>query len=456
LIPNPMVANQYVMGPNGPTGTTFSNFDYNGTLVPRFFSQTIQTSQGSRPLSGLLDNMLVVRGYGTNLDGHPTNCIRQLMPVGGVSSLTGLAAENSPRYFPATQWPERSTTSAFFSHKGQSLNTLGDQGVRPVHKLLEGLAKPPESRAKAKVLAERNKAAMDRAMEQLMLESRIKSTKGAIISDNLKKAKELMAQGLGDIDAYWTEATTRYRNLMQASMRDLDQAGFAGLSLPVVAGDPRWRMQLSGMGDVYASGDFKTYLTTLGPYESLVGGFALAEFVISKQIGTAVEIYSPALVCRGELNGKEVFHDTDMHTTGQFTALPIMSAFWRGMGAAITELKQRLQAIQVNGVDLWSDTLVQTISDFERSARTDAGGSDHGFNQMVTSVFSGGFTNGPAVIGNVSRNGVNESYIGSQGVGVEIEGYNQKGMPSPIMAASCVAALMRVPTNLMQIWQLRW
>jgi uncharacterized protein (DUF1501 family) len=118
-----------------------------------------------------------------------------------------------------------------------------------------------------------------------------------------------------------------------------------------------------------------------------------------------------------------------------------MNSYYRGLTAGILELKDQL------GATLWENTVVQIQGDFGRSAKADGSGSDHGFNQMVTSAFSGAFTNGPIVIGNIKQSGSEEKYSGTQGMAAGIPGYNQKGMPSPSMAASTITALLGVPHN---------
>ncbi|MGZ6479972.1 MAG: twin-arginine translocation signal domain-containing protein, partial [Bdellovibrionales bacterium] len=133
----------------------------------------------------------------------------------------------------------------------------------------------------------------------------------------------------------------------------------------------------------------------------------------------------------------------DMHDTGAMASLLICTAFYRGLAAAILELSRQL------GSEKWGNTVLQVIGDFARSARSSGSGSDHGFNQMVTSVYSGAITNGPYVVGNILQEvaGGGGGYGGSQGVGASIDGYNQKGMPTPTAAASTVAALLNLPKN---------
>jgi hypothetical protein len=118
------------------------------------------------------------------------------------------------------------------------------------------------------------------------------------------------------------------------------------------------------------------------------------------------------------------------------------NAYYRGITAGILELISKLKA-----KNTFANTLIQFQSDFGRITRTSNTGSDHGFNQMVTSAISGGFSGGPYVVGNVSRTGLNGDYAGTQGLGASIKDYNQKGRPTPMAPASTVAELLAVDHN---------
>jgi hypothetical protein len=181
----------------------------------------------------------------------------------------------------------------------------------------------------------------------------------------------------------------------------------------------------------------------------LAEGFALTEYVLKEGLVTSVELELGSL---GQItlkeNGAELKQGiiNDMHLTGSISGVLLTTSFYRGIAAAILELADQLKATKINGTDLWSETVFQITSDFGRSARTDGAGSDHGFNQMVTSVYSG-IIKEPLVIGNIKQNGINNNYTGTQGLAAPIDNYNQAGSPTPLMPASTVANLLRVPKN---------
>ncbi len=103
-----------------------------------------------------------------------------------------------------------------------------------------------------------------------------------------------------------------------------------------------------------------------------------------------------------------------MHETGAMPALILTTAYYRGLAAGLLELIDQLKKNRVNNTDVWSETVVQLLSEFNRTTRTDGSGSDHGYFQMITSVFSGAFQDGPHVMRNIKRKGWGGGYVGTQ------------------------------------------
>ena len=120
-----------------------------------------------------------------------------------------------------------------------------------------------------------------------------------------------------------------------------------------------------------------------------------------------------------------------------------MNQYYRGITAGVLELIEQLKKTKIANKDIWSNTVIQFTSEFGRSARNNGSGSDHGFNQMISSVLSGEVLNGPHVVGNV----LTSPTLGTQGIGAPIENYNQKGLPNPVMMASTLAAVLKISPN---------
>lgn len=450
MVSNPMVATALTSSNGRVTGTEYKTFDYKGVLVPHMFSHNVYSSKGERPLTDLLDNMMVIRGYGTGMDGHPTNATVQMAPLGGASSIAGLAADFSNKNFQAIQWPDRGAYGNFNSATGKAMNKLN--GDKPVVNLLEGFAPVAADRVKASELLKRQQSALELAQVRLQRYIKSDAPGSKILASNMGNASALLKKGVGNIDGYWSEAAARYKTLIEKSMR---MSGLPGLSDTAIISDTKssiWNMHV-GEGNIGLShiGDLRDVIGTRTMANNMAESFALTEYVLKQGLATSIELLIDSIgTVQLNTDGsglKNYSLINDMHSSGAVGALVMTTTFYRGVAAAILELADQLRATKIyNGNDLWSETVFQITSEFSRSARTDGSGSDHGFNQMVTSVFSGIITS-PLVVGNIKQENHDPSNIGTQGIAVPIDNYNQTGPPTPAMAASAVAGLLRVPKN---------
>ncbi|MEK2646012.1 twin-arginine translocation signal domain-containing protein [Bdellovibrio sp. BCCA] len=449
---NPMVATKFVNSGGRVVGVENATFNYNGVLVPHMFSHSVFNSAGAqRPLTDLLNHMLVIRGFGTGFDGHPFNATAQQAPVGGVSSVLGLAADYSSKTFEAVEWPERGDFGTYTSSKGKALNKVTGN---PLYSLLEGFGGPQGGRVKGRSLKDRNRDAYDLAQARLRAYAQSDFNGSTVLAKNLSNASELMKKGTGNLDGYWNPAVARYRAVIENSMR---QSGLMGISdVPMISdGGAYWGVHVAdGNRRLLVSSDFdlRESVKSMTAPGSLAEGLALAEYVLKENLVTSLNLQmgDPAnVILKDAANGAQAVHTAikDMHETGAIPGLLITTAYYRALAAGLLELIDQLKKVQTNGTNLWSETVVQVISEFNRSARANGTGSDHGFNQMVTSVFSGAIQKGPFVVGNIQKAGHGGGYTGTQGIGAAIDDYNQKGRPTPTMAASTVAALLRVPKN---------
>ncbi|UOF01607.1 hypothetical protein [Bdellovibrio reynosensis] len=446
---NPMITNKFVSSGGRVIGVENATFNYNGVLVPHMFSHSVfHRNGGQRPLRDLLNNMLVIRGYGSGFDGHPFNATIQQAPVGGVSSVAGLAADYSTKTFEAVEFPDRGAFGNYSSTKGKALNKVSGP-----HALLEGFGGPQGGRVKGRSLADRNREAFDLAQARLRAYAQSDFAGNVIVGKNLSNAVELMKKGSGNLDSFWGPAVARYKSIIENSMR---QQGLVGINdVPLISDQGNlWRVHVTdGNRGLTVSSDFdmRDATKSMTCPGALSEGLAMAEYVLKEGLVTSLNLQVGDLdnITLKEVGGGvRMFNAVkDMHETGAIPGVLLCTAYYRAIAAGLLELIDQLKATQRNGSDLWSETVVQIISEFDRSGRSNGTGSDHGFNQMVTSVYSGAITNGPFVVGNIQRGGHGGGYTGTQGIGAPIDGYNQKGMPSPTMAASTVAAVLRVPHN---------
>ena len=446
---NPMVATAYTNAGGRVNGLQYRTYEQNGILVPHLFSQTVRTTAGAYNLSNLLNNMMAIRGFSSGIDGHQFNLTTQMAPIGGISSMSGLGADLSSRPFEAVQYPERGSYNKFDSQKGKAINVLN--GNTPLRTLFEGLMPSAGELARASNIKARNVAAFERAQSQLKALSATDATGSKVLKASIENARALLKKGIGDIDGYWTSAVTRYRNIINEAVRTQNIAGIS--DVPIIPGaGPHWTFAMRGsQPDLSPDQDLRSVIPNLS-IGSLAENFALAEFMIRGDYASSIEIHMDAgmPVTIKSAAGAMVSgnHEPDMHTTGAYPALLMMNCFYRGVLSAVAEFQQTLQAQQTSlGTSAWEDTVLHFVGDFTRIARLDGAGSDHGFNQLGTSVISGAFTNGPFVTGNILKGDATGHYGGTVGTATEIENYNMKGAPRPVFAASQIAELLRLHEN---------
>lgn len=446
---NPMVSTAYTSSGGQVSGLEYRTFDYNGVLVPHLFSQSVNTTNGAYNLSNILNNMMAIRGFASGLDGHIFNITTQMAPVGGISSMSALGAEVSQRPFEAVQFPSRGGYHKFDSQKGKAVNIVN--GSTPLKTLFEGLLPSSGDLAKAANLKARNVAAYERANSQLKALSEMDATGSKTLKASLENARVLLQQGVGDIDSYWTNAVNRYRNIINAAIRTTNIPGIS--DMPIVPGTGlHWTFALRGsQPDLHADQDLRNAIANIS-IGSLAENLALAEFMITGDYASSVEVHMDAglnNVTVKDLTGNMVTgsHEPDMHTTGAYPALLMMNCFYRGVLSGVAEFQQRLQGTQTSLGNAWENTVMHFVGDFTRIARLDGGGSDHGFNQLGSSVISGSFTNGPFIVGNVQKGGATGYYGGTVGTAAPIDNYNISTAPGPVFASSQIAELLRLHEN---------
>lgn len=448
---NPMTATAF----KGASGHVpeYRTFDYQGFKVPYLFSQSVNLSAGPTPISELLKHMMIIRGYGSGFDGHSFNAKVQMAPLGGVDTLSALSANQSSKTFEAIQWPSRGSTSVFNSTNGKALSQI--PGNSPLTTLVEGFAPPPSSLKLARDLKSRRVAAFETAHTKIKAFSESESLGAKAMSQNLQNARDLMKKGVQGVADYWPEAVARYKRVVYGAFRTLGIPGISDRELvrgsQDVAGT--FGIQLSDDHIITKDFDLRNMIARC-EINSLAESLALSEYCLTESLVTSLEVMSRHMqnlflpIEGDESLTTARLASLDMHGTGCVPALFLMNAYYRGLTAGLLELISVLKKKTVNGQNLWANTVIHIHGDFARSARASGTGSDHGFNSMVTSVFSGALTAGPYVVGNIKQGNPNTTgYTGSQGLAAPIANYNQKGNPSPQAAASTICELLGVSKN---------
>ncbi len=457
---NPLVATRLRETNGIYTDTDYITFNHRGVEIPHMFSQSVNTSAGATPLTQLADNMLVIRGYGTGVDGHPANAAVQVRPIGGAPSISGLVADHSNVPFSAVQYSNRGDFSTFVSNVGKGIS-LTDDG-RPAHALMQGFSQP--SGMNARNLKNKYAGLLDGYRSRLGMMSSGNDKASRILASNANNATALMRKGLAALDGFWDPAVNRYRNIIFSALRTLNLPGISDRAIMNPNGNfDKFRTFIHFYGDgapttASLANDFDVRNSiTDAVVNAYAEGLAMSEFLIREKLGNVMEIRMHDL---GNVRGKLMVNGTaregmgnsahDMHEVGAVSAVLWTTGIFRAYAAGILELAHQLKQVAApGGSNLWKETVVQLSSDFGRSARSDGSGSDHGFDQMVTSVISGAIDQ-PMVVGNIRSDKQaynNPGYGGTQGYRAPIDGYNGGVAPTPVTAAATVAEVLRVEHN---------
>jgi hypothetical protein len=170
-------------------------------------------------------------------------------------------------------------------------------------------------------------------------------------------------------------------------------------------------------------------LDTLG-YKALASSFAVTEFLMTRKLTSSISM-RPVAFTNLPVGGTAASPQArqtlgfDQHFHGRLFGTYANSMYYLAFSSALLELIERLKETAV-----FNDTLIYMASEFNRSARFDGSGSDHGFEGGSVSLLSGRIQQFN-VIGNILRDsaGVNSrlpvSYRGTWGQGAAINGLDQ-------------------------------
>ncbi len=466
LYPNSLVSTRYSGGGATYTQPEYSLFSHNGVLVPHMWSTSVAGVSGMVPLTGLLDNMLVIRGYGTGVDGHPNNSVMQTAPVPSVGSIHGAIADISQTPLRALQYPDLGTFSGYRSNIGTGITTL-----QPVDAATNLLSSALSSfRAKTETAAAMGlKTQFRDVAEQVQMSfendlyNQVQDAQ-AIIKDH-EAAQKTLINGVEDLIAMWPGLFQKYYNLITATSRALDVPFLTDKPIIVPSlvpnlapGDVFGLHTIDGVYYPTPGTDIRTWLATTN-YARIAQGFALAEFAVVNKYASTVELgieNFSTMVLTGSFSSsstglpapvtKQISVLLDQHATGSHAGLMLNTAMYRGFASCLTELIRVLKA-----KSLFEKSFIHVVSDFGRTPRDTGHGADHGYDGMITSVFSGVIEKGPLVVGNVNRNGIGGAYTTSYGnkdvTTINSDLGTQNLVLGPAHVASSMAVLMGLPEN---------
>ncbi len=434
----------YLTTPIQAGGETLNMPKLWGASLPR------PNGQPAAAMAELASNMMIIRGYDMQSDGHANNRMKQVMPLAGAGSLNGLVADKSPRPLPAVTVAGGLMDDAYSSPQGVGqLKWFPEDAARnPLMQFLDPFQYDAATKAaatfgKRENLDELIEAALGKM--QAAAEKRMPGTTG--IFRDRASARKLLKRTFGDLPGIYGALVGKYAGIV-AACKALDVPGVN--DLPVGAGLPGEFRRATPNGQATAvvieNADLREIFKAETAIQSIAEGFAVAEFMIGEGLGSAVllavnQMVNTNMIVAGQ--PVNALYVSDDHAGGTAISTLAWAYFYRSVAACIYELRAVFKAKNV-----WDRTVIQVCSEFSRAPRVDGTGSDHGYEGNVMSLYSGAIK-APLVIGNVTANSSASlaavpAYAGTWGGAAPIEHDKTTANLNIGHVSSTVAALLEV------------
>lgn len=402
FVVNPMVVTKF--NPDG--STNYSTTKVGNYYLPHVWNSKIPTTGGTAPMKDIAKHMMIMRGIDLQIDSHDIDRYRQIAPVPGGISLSGLIADSANTPIPAVgrngggNYYQGEKGIAYLELSGGNPLTTAISPFTPFSSMLS-----------------LNSGAVEGAIDQALLRMQASATnKGKFIPSTFASrfnAKKMMMKQFGDLQAQFNSLVMKYRGLITRSFgptAELKLVGVEDISFPGNKG-PRQRISeneyFSGT-DILSITDMNTLIADLAE------GMAIAEYMIINGLSSSVNIQSGGIsnfLVQESYNqttkaiartNSRITQGTDVHFVGSDIALVLFTRYYRAISACLNELMSRLKETKTSGGNLFDKTVIAVTSDFNRLPRLDGSGADHGWEGSNYTVFSGMFDE-LKVVGNVKK-----------------------------------------------------
>lgn len=383
---------------------------------------------GTRPMDGLLDNMLLMRGILTGNPDHTASQALQFLPLGSSQSMTALSGDLSPKPFP-------SVNASVMQYKYSSMAAKSSVTVSSNGNMISALLSPFVRKELGDFKTNRLalSAALDASVTALnAVASELHPGAGSL---NLasEAAKELLSTGFGNLNTAWDTLLNKYENLIT---RALDPSqNLVGLNDLQITSDGSTKYQINGT--IINNADLRDLIRPTSSINRMAAHFAMAEYVLLNNLSDSVAI-APGGMTKLNVNGGNVQSLPDEHFTAAIPSLYYNSFYNLAYSACLLELIDQLKA-----KGIFSETVIVTGGEFGRNPLDSGTGSDHGYLGSSSAIYSGAIS-GPFVIGNIYRDLGEDKYAGTWGHAAPVA---ELGEPIGLAHwAATIAYLLRAPS----------
>ena len=423
--PNFHMINKFV-----DVGGRYTDGEYKTTLIkginaPYLWQFDIpQAGGGVRPTADLLDNMLAIQGIDVGSSGHDVAVRNNFNPFDADQSLMALSADASKAPMPAVFVGGHPS----FIFKSTSKNTCVNAGIAKHNRsnMIKTIMDPFMRKSSSTFLQGRSdlERSIASATESLDLFAASENPGASAIAKSGKNARELLKHTFGDLEMVWNDLVAKYKDLIDRSVL----VTLPGINDKPIGTTGSRNATYKGLPDVP---DVRTVFSSYTEW-FFAKYFAMAEFLLINNLTSSLTIEPGTLI----FSGQDLYQDA--HNQGRMLEVPGFTFYHRAYAACTLELIDQLKA-----KNMFNDTVVVNMSDFNRAPRKDGSGSDHARYSGSYTIWSGA-VKGPEVVGNITTRPAASGAPGTWGNG---DGTYNIGhwaatlakmlrVPSPVTAAS--------------------
>ncbi len=505
---NNMVKTNFTSGGSLGFSAEYKTVLKNGYYMPYLWSLQVPNSTGgTRNMDELLQNMLVIRGVNMEVDNHPGDNMKLTQPVPGLFSVSGLAADAGKGLIPAiTVATYEGAPLAYQSEKGTGLFTIPVGDANFLTSLFDAFTTKDGASSFRNNTVIKDK--IDTAIDIMSQYGKANEHATDPVFQDRKKAEELFRGslvGLGASD--FIALKTKYDTILNRVLTDAKNGAIPGItSIPIpgikfpltVAGNNKKLVkfgqdltdtQLNGNiynfeGHMIGNSDVKSMFNTAKMTE-LAKCFAFLEFVLVNRLSNSIVISainvlqdlnldnSPQITTLAtEVDGlsttnsgaNTIFNippanlysgvkktlNIDSHATGLVPTLMCFSVFYIGLSACLLELIDKLKVTRYSDDptdlrDMFSETVIQFGSEFDRQPDHTGAGSQHGWVANTFTYISGGIKKFQ-LTGNILK-GTDYPGGGTWGIGAPVNGVSRNGgaeLIRPIHCGNSICTMLRI------------
>ena len=447
--------------PLTPSGQTAQNFVAGnfGTMLETTASgikpiyQTIKVNNGSGTISlppvwgmnlnnqnfsTLLPHTAFIRGVDMEINNHGLSNGRQVAPIIGGYSISGMLADVSTMPIPSVV-DTSPAAGAFRSRKGLAVSPLSfaeDARARATVNPIGTLLKPfAEFRTGRAVHANDRARLQEQALSAIEAFGEKRGVASSALPKMYENAINLIDEKIISKSADWVSVVDKYRAIIKEALNP-KTGTLPGIYDKAIKSSSSSMFRID-VNNLVASDDIRNLLNEKTNIASMAEGFAVMEVllgVVTSSFTLKMDEMVNLMVGSSLLR---LAHD--QHNVGSVVSTMYTTLYYRAMLGCLTEFVTSLKRR-----DIFDQTLIHISSEFNRTPRLDGSGSDHGFMAGNATLISGMLKQN-TVIGNIKTDDAAlGQYRGTFGVAAN---YGLDGYKRPIQVNDIALTI----TSMLQI-----